>query len=292
MGSRTVAALHTLLEDNMKKMFYGVIVLAAGLFASCLSIPSDIGAFNPDNVPEENLATLYIGGAVYVEEMDNVEVDWRSRSIFADRRIIRIPPGVHSFSTSYQSVSQYSRGSITVIGTFESGRKYFLKSIINGNRVKMAIVRYDNLWDNEDVTLDLNKLRGNDSSDISAFIKYILSPTSDTAGNSVQQENDDYILLFGPDMEYTLTDKKTGVATAGRHGFSMSFQMANAKVFLLETDIQEMSREDFLKSDYQNTAQTVLVPVKCTQDEVTYRYERPEALAGTELVFKITEIKK
>jgi hypothetical protein len=274
------------------KKFYGVIVLAAGLFTSCLSIPSDIGAFNPDNIPEENLATLYIGGAVYVEEMDNVKVDWRSLSVFADRRIIRIPPGVHSFSTLYLSVSQYSRGSIMVIGTFESGRKYFLKSIINRNRVKMAIVRYDNHWAGEDVTLDVNKLWGNDSSDISTFIKYILNPTMDNVGNSVQQENDDYILLFGPDMEYTLTDKKTGVTTVGRHGFSMSFQMTNAKVFLLETDTQEMSREDFLESDYQNNAQTVLVPIKCTQDEVTYRYERPEALIGNELVFKITEIKK
>jgi hypothetical protein len=52
------------------------------------------------------------------------------------------------------------------------------------------------------------------------------------------------------------------------------------------------ARDAFLKSDYENNAKTVLVPVKCTQDEVTYRCERPEALKGTELVFKITEIKK
>jgi hypothetical protein len=272
----------------MKRKFYGVIVLAAGLFASCLTI--DKGEFNPDNVPAENLATLYIERTVKVEKMDDVKVEWHSD--FSATRIIRIPPGVHSFSTWYQSIYQYSLAPLTVIGTFERGRKYFLKSIINRNRVKMAIVRYDNHWAGEDVTLDVNKLWGNDSSDISTFIKYILNPTLDNVGNSVQQENDDYILLFGPDMEYTLTDKKTGVTTVGRHGFSMSFQMTNAKVFLLETDIQEMSREDFLKSDYENNAQTVLVPIKCTQDEVTYRYERPEALIGNELVFRITEIKK
>jgi hypothetical protein len=223
--------------------------------------------------------------------MDNDMVDWEKKMVFRKPRIIRIPSGAHSFSAQYTNGSQYTFA-MTVIGQFDRGKTYLLKSNVQGMYATMHIVEYENMVEGEEVTLDLNKLRGNDPSTISVFIKNIINPTSIEVGNSVKQANEDYVLLFMPDMAYTLTDKKTGTAIQGRWGFSMDFRMTNAQVFLLETDIDKMSQQEFLDGNYQDDAQTVLIPVKCSETEVTYRYERPDDLKGTELVFNITEIKK
>jgi hypothetical protein len=276
----------------MQKKFYWMSVVCIGLFVSCLSIPTvpvDRGIYNPNNVSEEQLSTLYIYSNLVVQKMNGQEVGW---SAFRQKQIVRIPSGVHTFSVAYSDGHRYSLSPMTAIGQFESGKTYILKSVITGQRVQLHILRYENELEGEEVTLDFNKLKGNDPGVISTYIKYVLNPTMDTVGNSVKLENEDYVLLYLPDMVYTLTNKKTGETTQGRRGFSMDFSMTNARTFLLETDIDEMSREQFLESKYTDNAQIVLTLTYCTEDKVTYQYERPSDLQGVEVVFEITEIKK
>jgi hypothetical protein len=169
-----------------------------------------------------------------------------------------------------------------------------LKGILAGRRVTMRILQYTGGIEGEDVTLtlDLDRLWGNSPDMMSTFIRYILNPTMDRVKNTVKLENDIYVLLFKPDMIYSLTNKETGQTTTGKRGFTMDFPMAEGKLFLLETDISQMSSEDFLKSNYAEIAETIMVPIRCSEKEVTFRYEKPDNLTGEEITFSIEEIKK
>jgi hypothetical protein len=197
----------------------------------------------------------------------------------------KIPSGIHSFSVKYNDGQRFSIFPMTVIGTFENGNTYLLKGTIVGQQVKFDILIYNDNVEGESVALDLNKLRGNDPGMLSQYIKYVLNPTMEEVGNTVVLENEGYILSYKPDMIYTLTDKNTGETSMGRRGFSMDFAMGSGKTFLLETDIESMSKDQFLASNYQEDSQIILIPVACTENEVTYRYEKPVDLEGTEITF-------
>lgn len=270
-----------------------ITVMLMGLFAACASAPKnpiDRGIYNPDNVPEESLSTLYIHDFISIQEMNGEAVDWSVPR--PEPQIVKIPPGLHSFAVKYHDGSVFTPLPMTVIGEFDSNKTYLLKGTINGQWIDLHILQYENGQEGEEVALDLKKLRGGDTGVIPAYIKYVLNPTMANVKNSVKLENKDYILLFLPDMAYTLTDKKTGKTAEGRRGFSIDVRMTNGKTFLLETDITKMSSEQFLESNYEDNAQIILAPVNCTMNEVTYKYERPDNLRGTEIVFEITEIKK
>ena len=126
---------------------------------------------------------------------------------------------------------------------------------------------------------------------LSIYIRNVMNPTMDGADNTVHLENDEFILLFEPDMVYTQINKKTENIIQGRRGFIMNIIMTEGKLYLYETDIESMSRQQFLASDYRNNSQTILVPINCTGDTVTYLYERPIELRGNEITFTIREIK-
>ncbi|MDR1903511.1 MAG: hypothetical protein LBQ88_14700 [Treponema sp.] len=258
---------------------------------SCASVPVDRGTYNPNNAAENDLVTLYIDGCIDVAEMDNEPVSWwiQNGNNYQEQ-MVRIPKGVHSFLARYHDGTRFTLTSLTVTGQFTTGNSYLLKGVITGPIVVMQIVQYNDGIIGDDVTLDLNKLAGNDPGALSTYIRYVLNPTMDGTDNSVKLENDEYLLIYKPDLVYTLTNKLTGIITEGRHGFSIDFSMTSGKTFLLETDISQMSSEQFLSSDYEQTAQIILVPIACDGASVTYRYEKPESLNGTEVTFSITEI--
>jgi hypothetical protein len=262
---------------------------------SCVSTPKepvDRGIYNPDNVSENDLVTLYIHGYINVAEMDDNRVMWwiEGRNNH-QQQIVRISEGVHSFSVRYHDGDRFTILPLTAIGQFSKGNSYLLKGIIVGKKVIIQIVQYNDGIEGDEVTLDLNKLAGNDPGILSTYIKYVMNPTMDGNENSVKLENDEYLLIYKPDMVYKMTNKLTGIVTEGRCGFIMDFSMNDGKTFLLETDISKMSREQFLsESNYQQNAQIIFVPIKCDGVTVTYRYEKPESLNGTEVMFRITEI--
>jgi hypothetical protein len=264
---------------------------------SCLSTSTeksvntkDYGVYNPSNVPEEYLCTIIIDQHILVNKFDDDEkVGW---SITFTEKTVRIPSGVHTFYAFYADRQRMSTGVVPVIAQLEKGNTYLLKGNIANQRIQYQIVLYNDGQEGADVTLNINRLQGNDANTLSIYIKYVLNPTSDETGNSIKLENNNYILLFEPDMVYTLTDKITGRINKGRVGFSMDFSMTNGKVFLLETDIERMSKQQFLSSRYQENAQIILIPINCTENEVTYRYEKPAEQQGNEIIFSITEIRK
>jgi hypothetical protein len=265
-----------------------IVVLFVLTLAACTSMPIDRGIYNPNDVSEEDLSILYIHEYIDVQQIDNTKVDWNR--IFREPQIIKISSGVHSFSVSYHDGLRFTFLPMTIMGQFEKGNTYILKGVINGQKVDLHILLYNDKVEGEEVTLDMNKLRGNDPSIISRYIKYVLNPTMDEVGNSVRLENEKYILTYKPDMVYSLTNKETGITAEGRSGFSTDFRMTNGKIFLLETDISNMSRQQFLSSKYDENAQIILIPIDCSEREVIYKYEKPTELQGTEVKFTITEI--
>jgi hypothetical protein len=250
-------------------------------------MPIDRGTYNPTNVPEEDLSILYIHDYIDVQEIDNAEVNWRLRQ---KAQAVKIPSGVHSFSVSYHDGRRFTFFPMTVMGQFAKGNTYLLIGLINGQKIDLHIMLYNDKVVGEEVTLDLNKLQGNDTDIISTYIKYVLNPTMDEVGNSVKLENEKYILIYKPDMVYSLTDKESGITSEGRRGFSTDFRMTGGKTFLLETDISNMSRQQFLSSKYDENAQIILIPIDCSEREVIYKYEKPNDLQGTEIKFDIIEI--
>jgi len=276
-----------------------ITVIGALLFVvSCASQPVDLGAYNPDNLSEEDLVTLFIQEQVKVQQIDNEKVNW---SVGDQQMMIKIPSGLHVFQVSYSN--SYGRP-IAVMAEFKQGNAYLLsttqenvRTVPMGNgqtarisQISFHIYLYNEKTEGAEISLDINKLRGNDSSMLSAYIKYVLNPGMDGTENTVKMENDTHILMFKPDMVYSLTDKKTGKTSEGRNGFSMNIAMTEGEEYLLETDISKMSRQQFLESKYQESAQIVLIPVNCNEKEVTYRYKKPIELQGKEITFAITVI--
>jgi hypothetical protein len=278
--------IRNFLEVFMKNIVYTGMFFMLTL-AACTSMPIDRGIYNPQDVSEEDLSILYIHEYINVQQIDNTKVDWNRQ--IRKPQIVKIPSGVHSFSVRYHDGRRFTF-SMTTIGQFEKGNTYLLKGVINGRKVDLHILLYNNKVEGEEVTLDMNKLRGNDPNVISRYIKYVLNPTMDEVGNSVRLENEKYILTYKPDMVYSLTDKETEIISEGRRGFSTDFRMTNGKTFLLETDISNMSRQQFLSSKYDENAQIILIPIDCNEREVIYKYEKPTELQGSEIKFTITEI--
>jgi hypothetical protein len=273
---------------RLKMLVYIVGVVA--LLLSCASQPVDIGVVNPENIQEEDLVTLHISRFIIVQKMDNTDVNW-SKKFYKDR-LVKIPSGRHAFEVTYNDGSSYTMFPTTVRGQFERGNTYLLNWEIIRSQVSFHVFLYNNNQKGVEVGVTPNELQGNELDVISRYLKYVLNPTTNEIGNSVKLENDNYILIFKPDLVYTLTDKRTRITTEGRRGFGMDFLMKSGKSFLLETDITKMSREQFLASKYTENAQIILIPIACSETVLTYRYEKPLALQGTEIAFTITEIKK
>ncbi len=275
----------------MKRALLVSCALLAVLLASCVSAPRtvDRGIYNPKSAPESDMAVLNIHEYIDVLSLDGSSVNWSTPDKKLSPQVVRIPAGVHVFEVRYHTGSVSSVLPIKVIGQFEKGKEYVILGNVMGNRVSIDIV---DKKAGESVLLDLGKQKGEDPGVLSTYIKYVLNPTMDEVGNSVRLENEDFVILYKPDMLYSMTDKKTGATVEGRRGFQMDFRMKAGKAYLLETDVSKMTKEQFLDSDYAETAQIVWVPVKCSKDSVTYRYERPESLKGREATFSVTEIRK
>jgi hypothetical protein len=279
-------------EGIMKRLAFGSCIVLF-LAVSCATI-KDRGVYNPHGISEPDFAALTIDKYLSVSKIDEEKVSWNSGAFYAPQTV-RLAPGVHVFQIDYADGSLKSTKPQTVIGNFERNGTYIIRSQVSRNFFNMAFLNIDiyEIQNGEEikVTFDPLKLQGGDDGVIPAYIKYILNPTMEETGNTVKLENKDLILVFLPDMSYAMTDKKTGTETTGMVAFNMTIAMKDAAVYLLETG-QKMEKEAFLNSQYQETAQIILSPVKCDAKNVAYTYVKPEELKGKEVTFSITEIAK
>jgi hypothetical protein len=276
------------LEDQLKKII--VLIATCSLVLSCASVqtPVDRGVIDVDQINDQDLAKLNINEYINIDTIDGKKVNWVNPNQSIRKQFVKMSSGVHAFSVRYNDGNLRSIFPQTVIGKFEKGGDYLIEGDVSNGFLKILIV--DSITKN-DVSLDLNKLKGDDSSTISSYIKYVLNPTMEENNKTIQLENDQIKLLYKPNMTYSLLDKRSNITTEGYRGFITDMTMKSGKVYLLETDVAKMTKDDFLNtSDYENKAQVILIPVKCSEKSVTYKYLKPEALKDTEIIFVIKEI--
>ncbi len=271
----------------MKKALVVSILFTVAFFLSCAGIapPVDRGVQNPAGVPETDLVVLNIHEFINIMAIDDQKILWSKPFQGIRAQVVKVPEGVHVFKVRYNTGHVRSMAEIPVIAKLEKGKEYRIEGFEIGMRVDIQVI---DVATNENVVLETDKLKGNDSSALTAYIKYVLNPTMEGVDKTVKLENDDAIFLFKPDLVYTMTDKKTGKTTEGKRGFAMDFKMSAGKTYLLETDITKMTTKQFLDdSGYEETAQTVMVPVFCDATKVRYKIVKPESANGIELEYSI-----
>ncbi|WP_020612669.1 hypothetical protein [Sediminispirochaeta bajacaliforniensis] len=273
------------------QIFLGLSVVL--LLVNCTSTPDypkviDRGEYNPDRVSSAELARLYIHNYIAVLKIDDADVDWNATEEDFARQVVRIPSGIHVLTVKYDTGKVFTMFPMKAIGKFDAGKDYMLEGMQEGGKVRIKI--YD-MNEGMEASLNLEKLQGNDESTISQYIKYVLNPTMEENNHSVKLENEEFLVLFKPDMIYEVTNKHTGETKIGRRGFEMDFTMTNAKTYLLEVDPATMTRDEFLEtSDYKNRSKIVMIPIACDGQSVTYTFVKPEEQAGEEISFSISEL--
>jgi hypothetical protein len=289
---------------KMKEFAVGILIL----FVSCTSTPKgpiDIGVFNAENLPEEELATLIIHSHIKVQQIDDNKVNWSGDNNRRINQMVKIPSGLHTFQVIFHDGRKYTLVPMPVGALFERGNTYLLSSTeverevtIFGHtttqkQADFHIHLYNEGIKGEEVSLNPNSLQQNEMAAHFAYSNYVHYPIS-SEGKSILMVNDDYLLVYRPDNIYTLKNNKTGVTTEGRYIWPTGWRTVQGKVFLYEVDIKTMSRQEFMSTDnirnYVENSQMILVPIKCTSNEVVYRCERPIELEGTEIRFIMTHI--
>jgi hypothetical protein len=265
-------------------------MIAATLLAtSCMSMkPMDVGVFNPKHEVADTSSTINVDSAVRLFKVDGTKVGWGDEQ-GRPKIIARLVPGFHTFSASFDDGQRHSYFPLDFFAQLEPNAEYNVIAVIEGDKFHFDVV---DAATKQSVILDLVKLQGKKKDMVSQFIKYVLNPTMDEVKHTVKLENDSTVVLLGPDLAYSQTDKGTGAKTAGRHGFEMSFTMTSATLYLFETDLAKMSSKEFLdNSNYQEKATIAWTPLECSATSVTFQIVRPAARAGEKLKFSITELK-
>lgn len=269
----------------MKRFVVFICVCALIIGCQTTKEPINRGVINPENIVDSELSILDIDKFLIIQRIDNKVTGWIRQDNSWRNQIVRITPGVHVFSVQYSSNKGSTILPQIVIGNFEPGKEYSIIGTIVGDIVKINI--FDKI-DNKNVTLNLDDLKGSDSNALSSYIKYVLNPTMEENNKTVKLENEDSVIMFYPNMTYSIENKTSGEKNEGYRGFVMDFSMTNGKVYLLKTDITDMTKDEFLnKSNYVELAQTILVPVRCTDSSLTYKYIKPDNLKDQEVVYTI-----
>ncbi len=198
-------------------------------------------------------------------------------------QVFRLKPGVHTVSVIFNSGKQYTTFSNTLVMNLEDGNHYRIDYEVNGKSIKYTCV---NSVTNESALLDRTALAGKTESVMSAFIGAVLNPTMDDVGQTVIQENDDYILITYPGLKFELTDKKSGITEKGMQTFVTDFRVSTGTVYLCVTDITD--KEEFLNSDYKNNSKYIFTVKACGRATVTYIFQKPENKKDQSITFNIS----
>ncbi|MDR0495882.1 MAG: hypothetical protein LBG95_09690 [Treponema sp.] len=265
------------------------LIIGVLLALSCASQPVDLNAFNPENIPDNELVTVYVHGYCKVQNVDNIFV---GRLPSEGRyRIFKIPPGIHTFYTRFDNGNAATYLPVPVKAQFEKGNMYLLSNRVafSTETVTYHISLYNNRERGKEVTLELEN-----EFPVSAYFNTIVVPA--LQGNSVKLENSKYLLFYKPDNLYALTDKETGITTEGSYVFPIDARGERSqinlcgKVFLFDFEIPTLSHRTW--GFDQRKAQTIFNPIYVTETEIIYLCEKPLELRGTEITFSIAEIDK
>ena len=282
----------------MKKITFVLAAALCILFASCASLggasePLDQGYYPIGEEPEISVEILVEGNIVITSIDEGMDTKlhfasdtikgWKTKYHQDREQIFRLSPGIHTVCVLFNNGQQYTTSANTMIINVQEGNKYkIIYDIVNGRSVTYDCINVDTL---ESVQLPLSTLYGKTESVMSAYIGAVLNPTMDDVGQTVIQENDDYILITYPGLKFELTDKASGTTEKGMRTFVTDFTMTSGTVYLCVTDMTD--KDEFLNSDYKNNSKYIFTVTACDRKTVTYTYKKPEEKAGQTVKFDV-----
>ena len=278
----------------MKKITLLITAALCVLFVSCASMggasePLDQG-FYPAGQEAESSVEIIVDSNLVITGIDDKANNfamgvegWSGKKSAKQQQLFRLSPGVHTVSVKFNDGNRYTMFSNVLILNLEKGNQYKITYTIGDGSVNYDCINVDTL---ESAKLDRAALAGNGESVMSAFIGAVLNPTMDDVGQTVIQENDDYILTTYPGLKFELTDKATGTTEKGMTTFVTNFSLTSGTVYLCVTDMTD--KDEFLNSDYQNNSQYIFTVTACDRKTVTYTYKKPEEKAGKTITFNVS----
>jgi hypothetical protein len=191
------------------------------------------------------------------------------------------------FEISYNDGVTWTMQPIAAIAKFEAGGTYAISQTINGANISIQVGTKNNGVE-ESALFNMNSL-SDDDGPLAVYVKNVFNPTLTSTDGKVLLSGDNEDILFENDLVYRKTDKKTKKETAGRYAIEMDFTMGG-RIYFLETDIDALSSEEFLKSNFRQEAQTIATPISCDGKTVTFLYSKPEDMTGSEAGYTITDL--
>jgi hypothetical protein len=252
---------------------------------SC-DVPIDRGVFNPTSVAPDQLVEVRIAPNLAISKVDNYQVYW-TRPDNNYSQVVKMSPGIHMFEIQYNDGNTWTMQPISAIAKFVTGSRYTINQSISGANIAIQISAKKGGVE-ESALFNMNSL-SNDDGPLAAYVKSVFNPTLVNAEGKTLLTNDSEEILFEHDLVYHKTDKKTGKKTEGRYAIEMDFAMGG-RIYFFEIPLNTLSSEDFLASNFRQTAQIVASPVQCDGKTVTYQYSKPESIAGQEAVYSITDL--
>ncbi|WP_144082909.1 hypothetical protein [Salinispira pacifica] len=284
----------------MKNLFRLLFVLIGlALLGSCASM-NNLGQYVPENMDSSEMVQLTISGSVGVSSINGESVDWPVSSLMRIGRMVELPAGYYRFSVSYDDGHVYTFGTSPVYAKLEPGRSYRLygRKGLSSNRINYRVT--DTISNDDAVVLEEEYRAAHSSSTeqgdiqvIGSYITHVLNHTMDEVGNTVILENEQMILVFQPDLLFTMLDKSTNEITEGRRGFNMNLNTKVGKSYLLFVDPDEMSKDEFLEnSNYPTEAEWAMIPTSASAEQIIYTIERPVERKGEAIPFSITVVEE
>lgn len=269
----------------MKKSIFllAAIIMLCALTGCQTTQNHGVISLYPDNT---NLATVTFDRFVVVESIDGENVAWGNSWNTADA--VQLDAGVHTFGLMYHDNNgQYTKEPQSVIVLLETGKSYNVTPAINFLWVNFNVQESES---GKSVTLDIDTLYGEaeDENFMSNFIDAVLNPTMEGEDKTVIEEGDDFILYNEPDMRFTLVDKTTGEIKTGHRGFVTDFTFTSGTVYL-KFDDGEVTKDEFLSSNYQEDADIIMIVTDCDKKTVTYTYVKPDDLKGKIITLNISQ---
>ncbi|MDR2658389.1 MAG: hypothetical protein LBC27_00150 [Spirochaetaceae bacterium] len=264
----------------------GALAFAALAFLCSCDVPVDRGVFNPANVPADQLVKLVISPNLAISKVDNYQVFW-TRPDNNYSQTVKISPGIHMFEINYNDGTTWTIQPISVVAKFVTGKEYKITQTIQGASIAIKIT-YDENGTEQSALFNMNSL-SDDDGPLAVYVKTVFNPTLANPEASILLSNDSTDILFEHDLVYRKTDKNTGSKTEGRYAIEMDFTLGG-RIYFLEANLSELSSEAFLAGNFRQDAQVIATPVQCDGKTVTYRYSKPESMAGQEELFVITDL--
>jgi hypothetical protein len=275
----------------MKSKIAGLTALLAlaavggALFCSC-DVPVDRGVFNPAGTAADRLVTVRIAPNMTVSKVDNQPVNW-TRPDNNYSQLVRMAPGIHVFEVNYSDDATWTLEPVSAVAKLVSGNEYTISHTIRDQNISIQISTRKNGVE-ESALFNMGSL-SEDDGPLAVYVLRVFNPTLVSREGRVLLSNADEDIMFERDLVYRKTNKKTGEKTEGRYAIEMDFTMGG-RIYFLEADLNTLSSEAFLESNFRQEAQIIAVPAACDGKTVTYRYSRPESFVDRQDVYAITDL--